>query len=134
MLDAPSGPPAHINWLHFSDLRMGGSGSRLHDSKYREELERDLRALSKTAGPWDLMVLTGHLTETGLEKEFEVLDAFLDSLLSYLESLGSKPVVLGVPGRYDATWSRQTRPRQPPNLPSPRIAGDFARIIEKGVH
>src|SRR5690242_5593763 len=103
MLDAPPGPPAHINWLHFSDLRMGASGSLLHDPKHREELERDLRMLSATAGPWDLMVLTGELTATGAEKEFEVLDAFLDSLLSYLGALGSKPVVLAVPGEHDAT-------------------------------
>ncbi|WP_199693788.1 metallophosphoesterase [Sorangium cellulosum] len=97
---------AHINWLHLSDLRMGVNGSRLFDPEIREELERDLRLLHAKTGPWDALILTGDLTQHGSPKEFELVDVFLDSLLTYLAELGSRPVVLAVPGGHDAFWPR----------------------------
>src|SRR5262249_17583836 len=97
-----------INWLHLSDLRTTTSGSALHDPQNRDELDRDLRALHATAGPWDLVLLTGDLTETGSPQEFRIVDTSLDSLLRMLGDLGSKPVLLAVPGTHDASQARRS--------------------------
>ncbi|WP_437315524.1 hypothetical protein [Sorangium sp. So ce385] len=98
---------ARINWLHVSDLRMGsGQSTMLFHPDVRDGLERDLRQLHAEAGPWDALILTGNLTENGLPREFERVDAFLDSMLAYLAELGSTPVVLAVPGGQDASWPR----------------------------
>lgn len=92
---------ARVSWLHLSDLKMGPRGSRLTLPEAREELERDLRYLHGRCGPWDFVFITGDLTETGRVREFALLDDTLKSLWSYLQGLGSNPILLTVPGNHD---------------------------------
>lgn len=93
---------AVFNWLHLSDLQMSGKGSWLLESEIREEFERDLRRLHAQVGPLDAVVVTGDLTRTGSEQEFEVVESFLAWLFADLEQRGSKPLLLAVPGDQDA--------------------------------
>jgi WD40 repeat protein/predicted MPP superfamily phosphohydrolase len=90
-----------VSWLHLSDLQIGPKGSRWLQADVREEFERDLRRIHKRAGPWDLVFITGDLTQTGSEQEFELLDSALESFWGYLRSLGSNPALLTVPGNHD---------------------------------
>lgn len=90
-----------LSWLHLSDLRMGPKGSRWLWPEYREDFERDLRALHNRTGPWDLVLLSGDLTETGSQREFNILDSSLRSFWRYLRDLGSDPLLLAVPGNHD---------------------------------
>ncbi|MFE8597103.1 metallophosphoesterase [Archangium violaceum] len=92
---------ARLGWLHLSDLLIGPRGSRLLQPEYREALEQDLRKLHARSGPWDLVLISGNLTLTGSVREFELLDSTLDSLWKYLNSLGSDPSLLVVPGSSD---------------------------------
>lgn len=52
-------------------------------------------------GPWDLVLISGDLTLSGSVKEFGLLSSTLESLWSYLRSLGSDPDLLAVPGDHD---------------------------------
>ncbi|WPB81923.1 metallophosphoesterase [Archangium violaceum] len=53
------------------------------------------------SGPWDLVFISGDLTQEGSAKEFGLLSSTLDSLWGYLRSLGSNPSLLAVPGSRD---------------------------------
>lgn len=53
------------------------------------------------SGPWDLVLISGDLTLTGNEREFDLLDSTLSSLWNYLRGLGSNPCLLVVPGTHD---------------------------------
>jgi len=53
------------------------------------------------SGPWDLVLISGDLTQEGSAKEFGLLSSTLSSLWSYLRGLGSDPSLLVVPGGHD---------------------------------
>jgi predicted MPP superfamily phosphohydrolase len=57
--------------------------------------------LHKKAGPWDAVLFTGDLTQQGKPEEFQALDQFLGRLWTHLETLGSRPVLIAVPGNHD---------------------------------
>ena len=103
-----------LSWLHLSDLLIGPKGSRWLWPEYREDFERDLRAMHEQTGPWDLVLLSGDLTDTGSQREFNLLDAALKSFWTYLRTLGSNPLLLAVPGNHDlhqASLPAKTRER-----------------------
>jgi hypothetical protein len=89
--------------LHLSDLQVGGGGTLWQRPDYRAEIERDLRDLHGLTGPWDLVLVTGDLTLAGTEREFALAAEVLDSILDFLRSLGSDPLLLAVPGNHDLT-------------------------------
>jgi 3',5'-cyclic AMP phosphodiesterase CpdA len=90
-----------FNWLHFSDLHLGGSNSLLLRPEYRGALENDLRKLHERSGPWHLIVISGDLTVSGSKREFELLNSSFESLGRFMLSLGSNPCLLVVPGDHD---------------------------------
>ncbi len=93
---------AKLSWLHLSELHLGTRGSRLLRPEYREAFERDLRRLHELSGPWDLVLISGDLTQKGSTREFELLNtSLLNSLALYLARLGSLPTVIAVPGPHD---------------------------------
>ncbi len=92
---------ARFSWLHLSDLQLGLSGSRLLRPEYREAFEKDLRKVHERTGPWDVVVLSGNLTQTGSPREFALLQSTLESFWEYFRGLGSKPLLLAVPGEQD---------------------------------
>jgi small GTP-binding protein len=80
---------------------MGPKGSRWQWPEYRQAFEKDLRRLHDGTGPWDLVFISGDLTQTGSQREFNFLTSALESFWVYLRSLGSDPVLLAVPGNHD---------------------------------
>jgi hypothetical protein len=100
---------ASIRWLHLTDLHQGMEAQRSLMPGVRKQLSDDLKRLSDVAGPWDLVLFTGDLTQTGAASEFDALTVTLERLWEQLASIGSRPVLLAVPGNHDL--------RRPP--PSP---------------
>jgi hypothetical protein len=90
-----------LSWLHLSDLHMGPKGSRWQWPEYRQAFEKDLRRLHDGTGPWDIVFISGDLTQTGGQRDFNFLTSALESFWVYLRSLGSAPVLLAVPGNHD---------------------------------
>jgi small GTP-binding protein len=75
--------------------------------EFREALESDLRRLHARTGPWDVVFLTGNVTQQGSPREFTLLNSTLNSLWDYFRSLGSNPLLLTVPGERDF-WAHDT--------------------------
>ena len=92
---------SRFSWLHLSDLLVTTRGSLLMRPEFREAFESDLRRLHERSGPWDVVFLTGNLTQTGSPREFALLSSTLNSLWDYFRSLGSNPLLLSVPGESD---------------------------------
>jgi len=100
-----------FSWLHVTDLHQGQRGLDLLFPRVQTAFERDLRELHKQTGPLDLVLFTGDLTQRGSASEFEALNKTLLTIWNCLESLGSHPVLLTVPGNHDLVRPAPTDPR-----------------------
>jgi len=90
-----------FNWLHLTDLHLGMNGQTHLWPNIRDVFFKDLSKLHDSCGPWDAVLFTGDLVQKGSEEEFKKLDELLDQLWIHLQSLGSNPVLLAVPGNHD---------------------------------
>jgi hypothetical protein len=90
-----------FNWLHLSDLHVGLGAQAWMLDRVRDEFFRDLGALHEAAGPFDAVLFTGDLTQSGAAEQFDRLDEFLRALARRLGELGSRPKLVAVPGNHD---------------------------------
>lgn len=90
-----------LGWLHLSDLHQGLRDQSWLWPSVKERFFEDLERLHRRAGPWDLVLFTGDLTQSGKAKELERLTATLDSIWGHLGRLGSHPLLVAVPGNHD---------------------------------
>lgn len=93
----------YLSWLHFSDLHFGMERQEWWWPTFREQLYKDLSILHDQAGPWDIVLFSGDLTQAGQQCEFDKLNSALDSLWDHFRSLGSTPQFISVPGNHDLT-------------------------------
>lgn len=101
-----------IGWLHLTDLHLGLKGQRWRLPGVQAHFFNDLKYLHDKCGPWDLVLFSGDLTQSGEVEQFKKLDELLHLLWKHLRSLGSDPVLLAVPGNHDLvrpdeTWAQQ---------------------------
>ncbi|MEP7121594.1 MAG: AAA-like domain-containing protein [Byssovorax sp.] len=90
-----------LSWLHLSDLHRGLAD---HDHLWQDvenDFYDDLERLHRECGPWDLVLFTGDLTQRGSPGEFASLNRILQTLEARLADLGSRPILLAVPGNHD---------------------------------
>src|SRR4051812_45348436 len=74
-------PMTRFSWLHFSDLHQGLDTGHSRWPNVKEALFKDLTELRDRCGnPWDLVLFTGDLTQSGSEKEFLQLNEVLTDL------------------------------------------------------
>src|SRR5262245_52617437 len=92
---------ASLSWLHLTDLHQGMAEQASLMPAVRAQLFEDLERLAEVAGPWDLVLFTGDLTQTGAAAEFALLAETLERLWEALAGLGSRPYLLAVPGNHD---------------------------------
>ncbi|HEU4411318.1 MAG TPA: AAA-like domain-containing protein [Polyangiaceae bacterium] len=90
-----------FNWLHLSDLHVGLGAQAWMLDRVRQEFFRDLGAVHESAGPFDAVLFTGDLVQSGSAEQFLQLDEFLRALAQRLGELGSRPRLLAVPGNHD---------------------------------
>ncbi|MDJ0704975.1 MAG: TIR domain-containing protein [Leptolyngbyaceae cyanobacterium MO_188.B28] len=90
-----------FSWLHLTDLHQGVKKRGWLWPGVREALFQDLDRLHQQCGPWDLILLTGDLTQHGSVEEFQQVDDLLQQMWAWLQKLGSTPKVLAVPGNHD---------------------------------
>lgn len=92
-----------FNWLHLTDLHFGLDGQSSLWPNVRQAFWDDLEKLHAKSGPWDAVLFTGDLVQSGKENEYAALeDKVLGPLWDHFAKLGSKdPVLLTVPGNHD---------------------------------
>ncbi|MCP4701304.1 MAG: NACHT domain-containing protein, partial [Gammaproteobacteria bacterium] len=90
-----------FNWLHLTDLHLGMDGQSHLWPNIREQFFDDLETLHRHCGPWDTVLFTGDFVQKGTAEEFSKLDGLLNELWDRLQTLGSEPVLLAVPGNHD---------------------------------
>jgi len=91
-----------IRWLHLTDLHVGMKDQGWLWPNLRSKFHDDLKEIHKTAGPWDLVLFTGDLVQTGTE--YAKLDEIFDEIWSWFEELDCDPKLLAVPGNHDLQW------------------------------
>ena len=90
-----------FRWLHLSDLHRGMKGQSTLWANIEHEFFLDLTRLHAETGPWDAIFFTGDLVQRGQKNEFQHFTATLTRLYDHLATLGSKPVLLTIPGNHD---------------------------------
>lgn len=92
-----------FSWLHLTDLHFGLKGQGCLWPNLRGPFLDDLVALHKLCGPWDAVLFTGDLVQSGKSEEFKKMQAeVLAPLWRKLQELGSgDAVLLAVPGNHD---------------------------------
>jgi HipA-like protein len=106
-------------FLHLTDLHQGLSDQAWMGPSVKHAFFEDLARLHEKAGPWDLVLFTGDLTQRGKREEMDRLTDTLEALWRRLEQLGSRPILVAVPGNHDLV-----RPARSPLLVSLRHWGD----------
>jgi tetratricopeptide (TPR) repeat protein len=95
--------PTAFSWLHLTDLHYGLKGQGHLWPTLREPFLDSLADLHDRCGPWDAVLFTGDLVQSGESAQFEKMQAdVLDPLWKKLGELGSgDAVLLAVPGNHD---------------------------------
>jgi hypothetical protein len=102
-----------FNWLHLTDLHFGLKGQESLWPNVREVFWNDLKTLHEKSGPWDAVLFTGDLVQSGTEAEFtELEEKVLGPLWAHLDTLGTKdPILLAVPGNHDLVRPESKKPK-----------------------
>jgi len=90
-----------VSWLHLTDLHRGMSAQGLLWPNIEKPFFEDLAWLKENCGPWDFIMFSGDLVQGGDPREFVKFDETLKRLYERLNSLGSNPVLIVVPGNHD---------------------------------
>src|ERR1700720_2776749 len=90
-----------IGWLHLTDLHQGMTFQSCLWPNVEQQFFQDIEVLHNKCGPWDLIFWSGDLVQKGAFQEFAKFTETLSRLYRRLEILGSKPVLLTVPGNHD---------------------------------
>ena len=79
----------------------------------RKTFYDDLERMHEKTGPWDAVLFTGDLVQSGSEAEFNALEEkVLTPLWDHFAKIGSnKPNLLAVPGNHDLVRPDQTKPK-----------------------
>ncbi|MCY2991949.1 MAG: metallophosphoesterase [Planctomycetota bacterium] len=91
-----------IRWLHLTDLHVGMSDQDWLWPRMRGNFRDDLQKIRETAGPWDLVLFTGDLVQTGTE--YAKLEQIFGEIWGWFQDLGCEPQLLAVPGNHDLQW------------------------------
>ena len=78
-----------FSWLHLTDLHMGKKEGDWLWPSVREVFFEDLERIHSESGPWDLVLFTGDVAQTGDARQFERADQLLEQLWKKLQSFGS---------------------------------------------
>jgi tetratricopeptide (TPR) repeat protein len=96
-------PKSSFSWLHLTDFHYGLKGQDCLWPTLREPFLDSLATLHERCGPWDAVLFTGDLVQSGESAQFKKMQAeVLDPLWKKLHELGSgNAVLLAVPGNHD---------------------------------
>ncbi len=97
-----------FRWLHLTDLHLGMPGQASLWPNVEEIFLNDLNFLRKQVGPWDIVLVTGDLTQRGTKLEFDEVDKLLQKFWFRFKEWGFTPELLAVPGNHDLV-----RPQDP---------------------
>ena len=90
-----------ISWLHLSDLHLGRD--IYNEEKSRKKLLQDIKEqIAQNNIQLDLIFITGDLTYSGQEKEFNHVQKFIDELLTVTGL--KKDDIIVVPGNHDINY------------------------------
>lgn len=89
-----------FSWLHLSDLHIGQQSQWLWPNLKAIFLE-DLHSLSIEAGPIDLVLFSGDLTQRGEKNQYNLLTRELQTIWEMWDKIGQCPYLFTVPGNHD---------------------------------
>lgn len=120
-----------FGWLHLTDLHFGLNGQDCLWPNLRQPFLDGLGELHECCGPWDAVLFTGDLVQSGNPEQFQAMQqGFLDPLWERLHELGSgEAKLLAVPGNHDLL--RPDHKADNPAADTLLSEGGFARVGDR---
>jgi hypothetical protein len=105
-------PAESFGWLHLTDLHYGLAGQSTLWPNVREAFFADLREMHGRCGPWQAVLFSGDLVQSGAQQEFKAMETeALGLLRRELATLGSgDAALLAVPGNHDLVRPNANKP------------------------
>ncbi|WP_224363652.1 metallophosphoesterase [Hyalangium versicolor] len=94
--------------LHLSDLHLGNPEREPYSAQDQARFLEDLQKAHELVGLFDLVVISGNLTDSGTPEQFARVEGFVQKLWERLGELGSQPKLLTVPGERDVQLPSET--------------------------
>lgn len=89
-----------FSWLHLSDLHFGHQSQWLWPN-FKAIFLDDLRRISLEAGPINLVVFSGDITQSGEKNQYAAVTRELTEIWELLDKLDQHPLLFTVPGNHD---------------------------------
>lgn len=105
-----NGAKPSFSWLHLSDLHVGQTGQDWLWPTLKTAFYADISKLFDLAGPWDVVIFSGDLTQKGTAQEFLALDRVLSEIWEKFDKLSIRPPLFAVPGNHDLVRPRSDDP------------------------
>lgn len=90
-----------FRWVHFTDLHAGHSRLKDEWSNLKAALHKDLNNLITRRGPWDFILFSGDLVNTGKPSEFSLVSEWLNDFFSEFARHDCRRIFLTFPGNHD---------------------------------
>ncbi|MBD8696736.1 metallophosphoesterase [Stenotrophomonas sp. CFBP 13718] len=87
--------------LHISDLHYGMGHQGTLMPAFKAVLFDDFRLMAEVHGPWDLVIFSGDLVQSGSANEYQALEYFLSEIWECFNRIGFQPKLFCVPGNHD---------------------------------
>ena len=100
-MDTAGLTPVELKWLHLSDLHVGMTDQEWLWPTLKHSFYDDMHQQLAAIGPWDLVIFSGDLTQSGAHEEFERLGAILTELWDKFKTWGFEPKLIVLPGNHD---------------------------------
>ena len=90
-----------IRWLHLSDIHVGMLDQDWLWPALKHVFLTDIANLHAQVGPWEVVIFSGDLTQTGSPEEFQRFQLILQELWLLFRQLGFSPKLIVLPGNHD---------------------------------
>ena len=101
---------AQVSWLHLTDLHRGLTAQGWLWANVEQKFYEDIERIHTSCGPFDFIIFTGDLAQSGSPKEYAKLTETLERLYKRLNALGSNPIFISIPGNHDLVRPESSDP------------------------
>lgn len=99
-----------LSVLHLSDLHYGLNAGRMFIPQVRRAVLDDFSRLAEKTDPWDVVVFSGDLVQSGAQNEFDRFTELLGEFWLHFGKLGMQPCLFPVPGNHDLSRPHTMHP------------------------
>lgn len=99
-----------FSWIHISDVHFGSETHSQNWPTIKTALAEDVQKIVKRIGSLDFILISGDIAYSAKEEQYSTASVFFNELNEMLNSNGSNPYFLMVPGNHDIVRPDESDP------------------------